>query len=592
LTGQSTSFPEDRAIAFRTPLALLLTSLSTIAAVWWWLATPVTLAYAPIDAAAKLVCVSYAPFRSRQTPLTPGLIISPEQIAEDLAEIATISQCVRTYSVDNGLDRVPELAAKVGLKVLLGVWIGPNRLKNALLIETAISLARDYPGVITAIVVGNELLLRKEMTASDLREIIRSVKVRVNIPVTYADVWEYWLLYREIAEDVDFVTIHVLPYWENMPVRAEDAAAHVIAIQKQVALAFPGKEILIGETGWPSNGRMREGALPSRTNQARIVSEMLDLAKRENIRVNLIEAYDSLWKREWEGTVGGNWGLFDGSYRKLKYPAGVAISNYPFWKLQMESGMILAVLVFAAAGLALRRSPSPPRLASWIALAISATTAGILLGVAADKMFYESYGLGRLLGWGSLLAAAIASPMLCANALMSGRSLPTFLELIGPREGRTFSVPTMVLGFVLTVTTLLAAEAALGLLFDPRWRDFPFASLTMAVVPFGTLALFKRPKSGIRPIAETTFAALFAATAIFAMFNEGFDNWQSLWTCAAYFLLGMTLYRARSASIAETTSTIPAAVSEAGLSRRDSGGVETDRSRSHAGKDVLVAPPG
>jgi hypothetical protein len=359
-----------------------------------------------------------------------------------------------------------------------------------------------------------------------------------------------------------------------------------------VALAFPGKEILIGETGWPSNGRMREGALPSRTNQARIVSEMLDLAKRENIRVNLIEAYDSLWKREWEGTVGGNWGLFDGVYRKLKYPAGVAISNYPFWKLQMEGGMVLAVLVFAAAGLALRRSLWSPRPASWIAVAISATTAGILLGMAADKMFYESYGLGRLLGWGSLLAAAIASPMLCANALMSGRSLPTFLELIGPREARTFSVPTMVLGFVLTVTTLLAAEAALGLLFDPRWRDFPFASLTMAVVPFGTLALFKRPKSGIRPIAETTFAALFAATAIFAMFNEGFDNWQSLWTCAAYFLLGMTLYRARSASIAETTSTIPTAVSEAVLSSRDSGGVETDRSRSHAGEDVLVAPPG
>jgi glucan 1,3-beta-glucosidase len=284
--------------------------------------------------------------------------------------------------------------------------------------------------------------------------------------------------------------------------------------------------------------------------------------------------------------------LFDGVYRKLKYPAGVAISNYPFWKLQMEGGMVLAVLVFAAAGLALRRSLSSPRPASWIAVAISATTAGILLGVAADKMFYESYGLGRLLAWGSLLAAAIASPLLCANALMAGRALPTFLELIGPREGRTFSVPTMVLGFVLTVTTLLAAETALGLLFDPRWRDFPFASLTMAVVAFGTLALFNRPKSGIRPIAETTFAAMFAATAIFAMFNEGFDNWQSLWTCAAYFLLGMTLYRARGASIAETTSTIPAAVSEAGLSRRDSGGVETDRSRSHAGKDVLVAPPG
>ena len=549
------------------------------------------LAHAPIDPAAKLDCVSYAPFRNDQTPLNPNLIIRPEQIQEDLVQIAKISQCVRTYSVDNGLDKVPELASKVGLKVLLGVWIGNGRLKNALLIDTAVSLTRDYPGVIKAIIVGNEVLLHGEMTPSDLRELIRSVKARVNVPVTYADVWEYWLRYREVADDVDFVTIHVLPYWEDFPVRAEGAAAHVAAIQKRVALAFPGKEILIGETGWPSHGRMREGALPSRTNQARIVSEILDLAKRENFRVNLIEAYDALWKRQWEGTVGGNWGLFDGVYRKLKYPAGIAISNYPFWKLQMASGMVLAVLVFAAAGLALRRRPWTPRLACWIAVGISATTAGILLGVATDKMFYESYGVGRLLGWGSLLAAAIASPLLCANALMSGRALPTFLELIGPREGRTVSVPTMVLGGVLTVATLLAAETALGLLFDPRWRDFPFASLTMAVVPFATLTLFNRPESGTRPIAETAFAALFAAAALFATFNEGFDNWQSLWTCAAYFLLGITLWRARSVAVAGTTSTNPVVVSEAGLSRQQSAGVESDRSRSHAGKDV-VAPLG
>ena len=578
-------------IFFRVPGALLLISLGVIAAVWWWLATPVTLARAPIDPAAKLYCVSYAPFRGNQTPLNPELIVSPQHIQEDLIELAKISQCVRTYSVDNGLDKVPELASKIGLKVLLGVWIGNEPRKNALLADTAISLAKAYPDTVKAIIVGNEVLLHGEMTPSDLRAIIRSVKARVNIPVTYADVWEYWLRYREVAADVDFVTIHVLPYWEDMTVRAEDAAAHVVAIQKQVAVAFPGKEILIGETGWPSHGRMREGALPSRTNQARIVSEILDLAKRENFRVNLIEAYDALWKRQWEGTVGGNWGLFDGVYRKLKYPAGIAISNYPFWKLQMASGMVLAVLVFAAAGLALRRRPWTPRLACWIAVGISATTAGILLGVATDKMFYESYGVGRLLGWGSLLAAAIASPLLCANALMSGRALPTFLELIGPREGRTVSVPTMVLGGVLTVATLLAAETALGLLFDPRWRDFPFASLTMAVVPFATLTLFNRPESGTRPIAETAFAALFAAAALFATFNEGFDNWQSLWTCAAYFLLGITLWRARSVAVAGTTSTNPVVVSEAGLSRQQSAGVESDRSRSHAGKDV-VAPLG
>ena len=550
------------------------------------MATPVALVRAPIDPAAKLYCVSYAPFRGDQTPLNSALIVSPQQIEEDLIDLAKVSQCVRTYSVDNGLDKVPELASKVGLKVLLGVWIGNEKRKNAMLADTAISLAEAYPDTVKAIIVGNEVLLRGDMTASDLRETIRSVKARTKIPVTYADVWEYWLRYREVAADVDFVTIHVLPYWEDIPIRAEDAAAHVVAIQKRVAAAFPGKEILIGETGWPSNGRMREGALPSRTNQARIVAEILDQAQREKFRVNLIEAYDALWKREWEGTVGGNWGLFDGVYRKLKYPAGVAISNHPFWKWQLGSGMVLAVLVFAVAGLASRARPRPPRLACWVAVGISATTAGALLGLAADKMLYESYGIGRWIGWSSLLAAAIASPLLCANALMSGRTLPTFLELTGPREGRTRSLPPIVLGIVLIITTLNASETALGLLFDPRWRDFAFASLTMAVVPFWTLTLLNRPKSGTRPLAEAAFAGLFAATAIYATFNEGFDNWQALWTSAAYLLLAATLWQARCAAVAGTTSTPAVAVSEVSSSGQQRHDVQSERHRRIAETSV------
>ena len=562
-------------ISLRTPLALLAISLSMIAAVWWWLAMPVTIARAPIDAAAKLDCVSYAPFRDDQTPLTPGLIISPEQIAEDLVELAKISRCVRTYSVDNGLDRVPELASKVGLEVLLGVWIGRDRLKNALLIETAISLTKDYPGVITAIIAGNEVLLRGEMTASDLREIIRSVKTRVNIPVTYADVWEFWLRYREVYDEVDFITIHILPYWEDAPVRAEYAAAHVDAIRKRMAIAFPGKEILIGETGWPSKGRMRDGALPSRINQARFNSQILDRAKQENFRVILFEAYDEPWKRQWEGTVGGYWGLFDGEHRKLKYPPGVAISDYPFWKLQLGCGLALSICVCGAALLTLKRRPLPPRLISWVAVAVSATVGGILLGVSADKMLYESYGFGDWLVRGLLLAAGIAAPLLSSNALMSGRVLPTFLELIGPRE--SLSLPTMVLGFTLTVTTLIAAETALGFVFDPRWRDFPFAGLTMAVVPFWTLMLLNRPKSGTRPIAEAVFAGLFALAALYIAFNEGSHNWQSLWTSAAYFLLGTTLWQARSIAVAGTAPTMPVVFSEAGLFGKERGGVQSDR---------------
>src|SRR6201996_1932638 len=411
-------------ISFRTPLALLPISLIAIAGVWWWMATPVTLARAPIDPAEKLLCVSYAPFRGAQTPLDSATRVSAEQIRADLTQLAKISDCVRTYSIENGLDQVPAIAGKVGLKVMQGIWLGSDRAKNFAQISTAIRLTKENPSVITSLVVGNEVLLRGEMTTNDLADTIRSVKAQVTVPVTYADVWEYWLRYREIYDVVDFVTIHILPYWEDQPVRAKYAVSHVNAIRQRMAVAFPNKEILIGETGWPSEGRMREGALPSRTNQARVVSEILDLAKQQNFRVNLIEAYDQPWKRQLEGTVGGYWGLFDSVQRALKYPPGEAISNYPLWKWQMGAGLGLAVLVFAAGGLTLRRRPWTPRLASWIAVALSATAAGILLGVATDKMFYESYGFGGWLRWGALMAAGVAAPLFCASALMSGRAPP------------------------------------------------------------------------------------------------------------------------------------------------------------------------
>ena len=336
--------------SLRTPLALLAVSLSFIAGVWWWIAQPINLSRPPIDASTRLDCVSYAPFRGQQNPLNPALRVPAQQIAEDLAQLSRITDCVRTYSVDNGLDQVPALAAKAGLKVIHGIWLSNDRLKNRQQIDASVALAKEYPGVITAIVVGNEVLLRGEMTATDLAGYIRSVKAQVTgIPVTYADVWEYWLRHREIYEAVDFITIHILPYWEDFPIRARYAAAHVDSIRKRVAVAFPAKEILIGETGWPSAGRMREGALPSRTNQARVVSEVLELARREKYRVNLIEAYDQPWKRQLEGTVGGYWGLFDADQRALKYPPGQAINNYPAWKWQMGAGLAYCTLVFLVA---------------------------------------------------------------------------------------------------------------------------------------------------------------------------------------------------------------------------------------------------
>ena len=533
-------------ISFRAPLALLLMSLGAIAAVWWWLATPIMLARAPIDPNDKLQCVSYAPFRNGQTPLIPSTLITAEQVEQDLTQLAKVSDCIRTYSIENNQDIIAGIARKHGLKVIQGIWLGSNSSKNLNQISTVVRLTRQYPDTITAVVVGNEVLLRGEMTVNDLAAIIRSVKSQVTVPVTYADVWEDWLKNREIYEAVDFITIHILPYWEDFPIRAKFAAAHVDSIRQQIAAAFPGKEMLIGETGWPSEGRMREGALPSRTNQARVVSEILTLAKQENFRVNLIEAYDQPWKRQLEGTVGGYWGLFDTVRRALKYPAGEPISNFPLWKWQVGGGMALSMLVFAVAALTLRRRPWTPRPVAWVGVGLSATAAGILLGIAVDKMFYESYGVGGWLQWGALLAAGIAAPLLCAHALMSGRPLPTFLDVLGPRDDKRRPIVTLLLGAVLVVSVVIGSATAVGFVFDPRYHDFPFAALTMTAIPFATLML-NRPQDGQRPIAEAVFAGLLMMSAIYTGFNEGKDNWQSLWTCAIYALLAITLWQARAA---------------------------------------------
>jgi exo-beta-1,3-glucanase (GH17 family) len=527
--------------------------LGIIAGVWWWIAQPVNLARLPIDATTRLDCVSYAPFRGQQSPLDPNFKVPPEQIAQDLAQLARITPCVRTYSVANGLDQVPALAAKVGLKVLHGIWLGSDRAKNRQQIDATVALAREYPGVITSIIVGNEVLLRGEMTAQDLVGYIRSVKSQViGIPVTYADVWEFWLRYREVYEVVDFLTVHILPYWEDIPVRARYAAAHVDSIRKRVAVAFPAKEILIGETGWPSACRMREGALPSRGNQARVISEVLELAKKEKFRVNLIEAYDQPWKRNLEGTVGGYWGVIDADKRALKYPPGQAVNNFPAWKWQLGAGLAYCAFVFLVALLAQRRKPWAPRWTAWVGVALSATAGGALLGVAADKMMFESLGLGGWLRWGALFGAGVLTPVFGSIALISGRPLPTLIEFIGPVHLRDRTPLAVLLGLCLAVTAVIGLETALGFVFDPRYRDFPFAALTMAALPLALLGLLNRRVEGTRPIAEAVFGGALLLSAAYIVINEGPANWQSLWTCAVYAGFGLTLWRVRGAKILES----------------------------------------
>ena len=387
----------------RHALACLVVTAAAIAGVWIWLGSPALLMSSQISPGQKLYCVSYTPFRGGQTPLDPATMIPAAQIEDDLTRLSAVTDCIRTYSVDFGLDQIAGIAARHSLKVMQGLWLSSNPEKSHYQIETAVVLANKYPGTIRSIVVGNEVLLRGDMTATDLTNTIRAIKARVQVPVTYADVWEFWLRNRDVANAVDFITIHILPYWEDFPIAASASVAHVESICRQVVAAFPGKEVLIGEVGWPSAGRMREGALPSPVNQARVVQDVLALSKREKFNVNIIEAFDQPWKRALEGTVGGHWGLFDAATRAPKFAGAQAVSNHPLWIWQGAGGIIFAVIVFVAA-MTVRTKDTSPWL--WLAVSANAFVGGVLIGWTVENIPIESLGVG---GWSrSLALAAVA----------------------------------------------------------------------------------------------------------------------------------------------------------------------------------------
>jgi glucan 1,3-beta-glucosidase len=452
---------------------------------------------------------------------------------------------VRTYSIEHGLDQIPAIAARHRLKLIQGIWLSSHRDQNRVQIDTAVTLAKRFPDVISAVVVGNEVLLRGELSAADLAAYLREVKAAVPVPVTYADVWEFWLRNRDLAAAADFITIHILPYWEDDPVPARAAGAHVDAIRAKVAAAFPGKDILIGEVGWPSAGRMREGAQPSPANQARVLQEVTARALRQGYRVNLIEAFDQPWKRWLEGTVGGHWGLLTAGARQPKFVWGAPVSNHSNWRRQALGGIAFAALVFAIAWAAGGRAADKIPLPVWAAVAVNAAAAGTMAGFVAESLPLESLGAGGWLRGVAFAAVALAAPIVGTAALVRGLALPAAVRIFARASERIADPLALALGGVMAAVTVLAIQTALGLVFDPRYRDFPFAALTAATVPLLGLVLIGPRAAGARGTAETIAAALLALSAAFIAANETFANWQALWLCGALIALALTLARVR-----------------------------------------------
>jgi hypothetical protein len=272
---------------------------------------------------------------------------------------------------------------------------------------------------------------------------------------------------------------------------------------------------------------------------------VLALAARENFRVNVIEAYDQPWKRALEGTVGGHWGLISDGTRQFKFVWGEAVSNHPLWLWQAGGGIVLAMIVFGAAFAAGRGRKAPA--IAWLAVTGNAIAGGALIGWTIAKVPLESLGAG---GWLRSLAlalvAALSAPVVSA-AIMRGEPIPRFSALLGPASKRSRDPLALALGALLITAMLLAVLTALGLVFDPRYKDFPFAPLSAAAVPYLLQTVTVPRPPGRRGVAEMLAAALLALSVPYIVLNEGFANWQSLWLGAALLALAVSLAQVRDA---------------------------------------------
>jgi len=282
---------------------------------------------------------SFSPYREGEDPAA-GRFPTVDEMDADLKQLEGVARKVRTYSSIEGFENVPRLAVKHDLVVTAGAWVDQRVDRSQREIANLIRNARSYNNI-DRVIVGNEAILRGDLTVPELTRYLREVKRAVPVPVSTAEPWHVWLEHPELVREVDFIAVHILPYWEGLPVSA--ALDYVDMRYQELRRAYPGKPILIAEVGWPSAGHRRDGAEASRVAQAEFVRSFLNRAARDRYDYFIMEAFDQPWKRALEGEAGAHWGVYN-SDRELKFPFIGPVAEYPHWQSQALLATLLALL--------------------------------------------------------------------------------------------------------------------------------------------------------------------------------------------------------------------------------------------------------
>jgi exo-beta-1,3-glucanase (GH17 family) len=215
---------------------------------------------------------------------------------------------VRTFSCTDGNERTPRLAHQLGLKTLVGAWLGTDRAKNEVELASAIEVARAGHADILAI--GNEVLLRGDLTEAELVDYLGRARAALpGVPISYVDAYYLFTLHPRLVEACDVLSANCYPFWEYCAL--ERALAYMKEMYARVERVAGGRPILISETGWPSAGTPVGEAVPSVDNALRYLLGTLEWTEAAGIPLFYFSAFDEAWKAGAEGDRGVSWGLWD-----------------------------------------------------------------------------------------------------------------------------------------------------------------------------------------------------------------------------------------------------------------------------------------
>ena len=247
----------------------------------------------------------FSPYLEGQAP---GATVGEAQIRARLELIRPCTSWVRSFSCTEGHEATPRLAHELGLKTLVGAWLGTDRDTNERELQGAIDVARA--GHADLLAIGNEVLLREDLSEDELLACLERVKAAVpGIPVGYVDAYYLFEQHPRVTAACDVLMTNCYPFWEGCP--REQAVAYMQSMYRRTLAVAGGRRVLISETGWPHQGTPFHGARPSVEGAMKYFIDTCRWGREDDVEIFYFSAFDEAWKIGAEGDVGATWGLWD-----------------------------------------------------------------------------------------------------------------------------------------------------------------------------------------------------------------------------------------------------------------------------------------